>query len=487
MIQLLNLQRTKNQNCKNFNAIIEYCRTVRYAMNEAAMSHIGPQPKPITLDEYKARQYRLTSQLRPDDVLIVCAAEESTHSNDVHYPYRTMSDMLYFVGWSEPEAIFVLRCVDGSWVSTLFVQPKDTLKEIWEGRRPGVEGALEHWPIDEAYSLNDMTDTLSSFIDESHRVLLRTGVRSKIDDFIRSAIERRDRSRQHFGSGPISLEDPSARIAELRLRKSAAEIEQMRFASDVSSYAHISAMRHSKPGRMEYQFQSTIEGFFVYAGTSGWAYPSIVGCGDNATVLHYKENNDVCEDGEVILIDAGAEYRGYAADITRSWPINGKFTDAQKEIYQIVLDAQYAAIDCCRVGQPYTAPHDAARRVLAEGLIELGIIQQTLDEALDMENGDLRKWYMHNTSHWIGLDVHDVGVYKPNGSPRLLEEGMCLTVEPGLYFGAWRPDVDCPERYANIGIRIEDDVLVTSADPDVLTSACPKTIEEIESITGNSF
>lgn len=477
----------KNTNSKDFNAIIEYSRTVRNTMNEAAMSHIGPQPKPIALDEYKARQHRLTSQLRPNDVLIVCAAEESTHSNDVHYPYRTMSEMLYFVGWTEPEAVFVLRCVEGSWISTLFVQPKDTLKEIWEGRRPGVEGALEHWPIDESHSVNEMTDILSSFVDESHRVLLRTGVRSDIDEFIRSAIERRDRSRQHFGTGPISLEDPSARIAELRLRKSAAEIEQMRFASDVSSYAHIAAMRHSKPGRMEYQFQSTIEGFFVYAGTSGWAYPSIVGCGDNATVLHYKENNDVCEDGEIILIDAGAEFRGYAADITRSWPINGTFTEAQKEIYQIVLDAQYAAIDCCRVGLPYTAPHDAARRVLAEGLIKLGVIQQSLDEALDLKNGDLRKWYMHNTGHWIGLDVHDVGIYKPNGTPRLLEEGMCLTVEPGLYFGAWRPDVDCPERYANLGIRIEDDVLVTSTDPDVLTSACPKTIDEIESITGKPF
>ena len=261
----------------------------------------------------------------------------------------------------------------------------------------------------------------------------------------------------------------------------------MRFASDVSSYAHIAAMRHSKPGRMEYQFQSTIEGFFVYAGTSGWAYPSIVGCGDNATILHYKVNDDVCEDGEVILIDAGAEFRGYAADITRSWPINGKFTEAQKEIYQVVLDSQMAAIDCCRVGQPYTAPHEAARKVLAEGLIKLGIIEQSLEQALDPENGDLRKWYMHNTSHWIGLDVHDVGIYKPNGEPRLLEEGMCLTFELGLYFGAWRPDVDCPERYANIGIRIEDDVLVTSGEPDVLTSACPKTIEEIEAITGKAF
>ena len=195
----------------------------------------------------------------------------------------------------------------------------------------------------------------------------------------------------------------------------------------------------------------------------------------------------MCEDGEVILIDAGAEFRGYAADITRSWPINGTFTDAQKEIYQLVLESQLAAINKCRVGLPYNAPHDEARRVLAEGLIELGVINQTLDEALDMDTGDLKKWYMHNTGHWIGLDVHDVGVYKPNGEPRLLEEGMVLTVEPGLYFGAWRPDVECPERYANLGIRIEDDVLVTTGDPDVLTSSCPKTIEEIEQITGTPF
>ena len=324
-------------------------------------------------------------------------------------------------------------------------------------------------------------------LSDSKRVLLRTGIRSDVDQIVVRSLERRDRARQHFGTGPVTIEDPSARIAELRLRKSAAEIEQMRFASDVSSVAHVAAMRNTKPGRMEYQLQATIEGFFVYAGASGWAYPSIVGCGDNATVLHYHQNNDVCEDGEVILIDAGAEYRGYAADITRSWPINGTFTEAQREIYQLVLDAQLAAIDKCRPGLPYNAPHDEARRVLAEGLIELGVITQTLEQALDMETGDLKKWYMHNTGHWIGLDVHDVGVYKPNGEPRLLEEGMVLTVEPGLYFGDWRPDVDCPERYANLGIRIEDDVLVTANDPDVLTASCPKTIEEIEQITGTPF
>ena len=227
-----------------------------------------------------------------------------------------------------------------------------------------------------------------------------------------------------------------------------------------------------------------IEGFFAYAGTSGWSYPSIVGCGENATILHYTANQATCGQDEVILIDAGAEYRGYASDITRSWPISGSFTDAQREIYQLVLDAQLAAIEACQVGAPYTAPHEAARRVLAEGLINLGVITQSLEEALDIESGQLRHWYMHNTSHWIGLDVHDAGVYKPGGEPRALEPGMCLTIEPGLYFGAWRPDVDCPERYANIGIRIEDDILVTKDGPRILTEDCPKTVEEIERIVG---
>jgi Xaa-Pro aminopeptidase len=243
-------------------------------------------------------------------------------------------------------------------------------------------------------------------------------------------------------------------------------------------------MRHSREGVTEYQLQSIIEGFFSYAGASGWSYPSIVGSGENATILHYTTNEAICGHDEVILIDAGAEYRGYASDITRSWPISGTFSDAQKEIYQVVLDAQYAAIDACQVGAPYTAPHEAARRVLAEGLIKLGVITQSLEDALDMDKGQLKNWYMHNTSHWIGLDVHDAGIYKPGGTPRQLEAGMCLTVEPGLYFGAWRPDVDCPERYANIGIRIEDDVLITTDGPQILTEDCPKTIEDLESIIG---
>ena len=456
-------------------------------MFDAAMSLVGSAPDPISIDEFRSRQSRLLSQIGNDEIVILCSSPETIHSNDVHHPYRSQSDMIYLTGWYEPESVMLAEYIDSEWIITLFVQPKDTLKEIWEGRRPGVEGALSKWAVDSAYSIDELSERLGESINNCSKVYHQMGIRTDIDSIVSDAIQRRGRARQMNGTGPVGVEDPSSKIAELRLRKSSAEIEQMRHASFVSSIAHEAAMRSSMSGRTENQIQAIIEGFFVFAGTSGWAYPSIVGCGENATILHYKENDSLCGDDEIILIDAGSEFRGYASDITRSWPISGKFTEPQRELYQLVLDSQEAAIAECRVGNPFNAPHEAAKRVLAEGLIKLGVITQSLEDSLDHDNGQLRDWYMHNTSHWIGLDVHDVGIYKPNGEPRLFESGMCLTVEPGLYFGSWRPDVDCPERYSNIGIRIEDDVLITDNGPEVLTSACPKTIADIESIVGKSF
>ena len=450
-----------------------------------AVKGLPTEPKSVPKSVYFERQQRFLSQLTTSDLVIITTPPEAVRSNDVTYPYRTSSDMLYFVGWTDPESVLIFHHDDSKWISHLFVQPKDTLKEIWEGRRPGAEGAKPGWSVDEASSIHDLEEHLDTFLSDCSTVHIRTGISTGIDSIVLSSIELRDRSRQHFGTGPVSLEDPSRRIAEMRLRKSPEEIELMRYAADVSSVAHELAMKASKDGISEYQLQAIIEGFFVYGGTSGWAYPSIVGCGENATILHYTVNESKCKGDEIILIDAGAEYKGYAADITRSWPIGGTFSDAQKEIYQIVLDAQEQAIAACRVGNPYNQPHEVARTVLAEGLIRLGIINQSLEEALDSQTGQLKNWYMHNTGHWLGLDVHDVGVYKPDGTPRLLEAGMVLTVEPGLYFGAWRPDVDCPERYANIGIRIEDDVLVTDGEPDVLTKRCRKTIADIEEIVSS--
>ena len=454
-------------------------------MWEESLQAVGKQPMTISHDEFISRQARLFSQLRPNDLLIITAPHESTRSNDVHYPYRTSSDMLYLCGWEDPEAVFCAFNDGGNWKTTLFVQPKDILKEIWEGRRPGIEGAKKDWPVDEALSHEDLEDELSEMLVKSSRILVKLGIDSDVDRLVDLEMKSNSRNRQKFGLGPVSIVDPSRLINELRLRKSQAEIDLMRHSAKIAAQAHIQAMANTKPGVGEWQLEGIIEGLFKYCNTSGIAYPCIIGSGENATILHYTVNDDTCDDGEILLIDAGCEYKGYASDITRSWPVNGKFTDAQAEIYQIVLDAQLAAIDKCRVGNPYDAPHNEARKVLAEGLIRIGVITQTLDEALAPE-GELSNWYMHNTGHWLGMDVHDVGVYRPDDSARVFEEGMVITVEPGLYFGAWRPDVDCPEKYANIGIRIEDDVLITKDGPDVLSDDCPKTIANIEAIVGTA-
>ena len=316
-----------------------------------ALSRLPQRPAPTTVEEHFERQRRLTDQFRQDDVFILASPSHAVHSNDVEYPYRTSSDLIYLTGWTEPESVFVMRYKDNGWISSLFVQPKDTLKEIWEGRRPGVEGATADFAVHEAYNNDELETTLQEWLTDARRVFHRGGIHDGLDRLVEVAVRRRDRARQHFGTGPVAVEDPSGHLAELRLRKSSSEIEQMVFASKVASIAHELAMRHSRSGVTEYQLQSIIEGFFSYAGASGWSYPSIVGCGENATILHYTTNQDVCGDDEVILIDAGAEFRGYASDITRSWPISGQFTEAQREIYQVVLDAQIAAIDACQVGK----------------------------------------------------------------------------------------------------------------------------------------
>ena len=453
-------------------------------MFDKVFDDLPPAPGAFSKTEIRARQSRLTSGLSTDTLILLPAPHESTRSNDVHYRYRTSSDLMYLTNWPEPESMGYAFHDGSRWVWGLCVQPKDTLKEIWEGRRLGAEGVLALGMVDRTHSIHDRDDVVRDLLQNVSRVLLRQGIDTSLDELVRAAMTERSRPRQQLGTGPVALEDPSARIAELRLRKSSEEVAMMRHAAEISARAHIAAMKLPSQGLNERHLQAVIEGGFVYGGGDGWAYPSIVGSGVNATILHYTVNNQPCNLGDVVLIDAGTEFHGYASDITRSWPVGGRFSEAQRELYTIVLDAQKAAIDACRVGQPYNAPHDTARRVLAEGLVSIGVINQSVDEALDPETGELRWWYMHNTGHWLGLDVHDVGVYRPKGEPRLLEAGMVLTVEPGLYFGAWRPDVNCPPKYADIGIRIEDDVLVTENGPVVLSDACPKELDDIEAIVG---
>ncbi len=447
---------------------------------------LGLPPNPIQISEYRERQEKLYSKLGDSSALILCSPSTKIRSNDVHHPYRTNSDLLYLTGWKDPDTVLFSVKKEGVWVTTIFLQPRNTELEIWEGRRPGIEGALEGWAIDAALSIESIGDVLTTELNQVDVVFHSVGMNSQVDQLVEKSINSRTRARQQIGEGPTQRIDPSGLISEMRLIKSSSEVELMRYSAEISSLAHIEAMKNSFSGIGEWQIQGIIEGCFRYLGATNWAYPSIVGCGDNATILHYHENNKPCEEGEVVLIDAGSEYEGYAADITRSWPVNGKFSEAQKEIYNLVLKSQIAAIEKCVVGNEYLDAHKAASEVLATGLVDLGIISCSAEEALN--NGELKKYFMHGTGHWIGLDVHDVGIYKPNGIPRKFESGMVITIEPGLYFGDWRPDLnDLESKWAGIGIRIEDDVLITENGPDVLSSRCPKSIDELERIIGSSF
>ncbi len=449
----------------------------------SAAENLPPNPPAISKSEYRIRQENLYGELEDSAALLVCSPPMRIRSNDVHHPYRTNSNLLYLTGWGEPDSVLLVTKDNGKWNTKLFVQPRNTELEIWEGRRPGVKGAIEGWAIDSAESIEKIKECLIKELETVSIVYHSVGMNSEVDEIVENSINSKTRARQQKGEGPSQRIDPAKLIAEFRLKKSDTEIALMRHSAEISSLAHIEAMKNGKTGIGEWQLQGLIEGCFRYLGASSWAYPSIVGCGENATILHYHENNKECNDGEVVLIDAGSEYEGYAADITRSWPVNGKFSDAQRKIYDLVLKSQLSAIEKCVVGNEYLDTHRAASKVLAEGLVELGIIKCSPEEAI--ENGELKKYFMHGTGHWLGLDVHDVGIYKPNGKPRKFEAGMVITIEPGLYFGDWRPDLnDLDPQWAGIGIRIEDDVLITENGPDVLSSMCPKDPEIIESLIG---
>ena len=444
---------------------------------------------PFSESEYRGRQSRFLDKIPQDSLVLIPTNPNSIRSNDVQYPFRASSYMLYLCGWTDPESVLMAKHTGNDWIVSLFVQPNDTTAEIWEGRRIGIEGASARWPIDEAHSLAQMNEIVKAALTESNGVYLIQKLNDDIDQIVDEAMTSKSRQRNTYGMGPISLVDPSSILDEMRMCKSEAEIEVMQKSANLASMAHSLAMKNTQVGIGEWQIQAMIEGCFQSHG-SQWSYPSIVGGGDNATVLHYHSNSKAVNEGDLVLVDAGCEVDGYASDITRTWPVNGKFSDSQKEIYNLVLEAELAGIAACKVGVPWNASHKASMEVISKGLIELGILDCSFDEAMgDDLDGKTRQFFMHGTSHSLGLDVHDVGVTKPGGEGdgRLLEEGMVLTVEPGLYFASWREDIQVPERYSGIGIRIEDDVLITKDGPVVLTSNCPKKITEIEALVGSGL
>ena len=433
--------------------------------------------KPVLSDsEYTSRQSVFLGQLPEDSLVLMPTNPVAYRSNDTAFPFRANSYMLYLCGWSDPEAVLMAHREGAEWVTTLFVQPRDTKAEIWEGRRIGVEGTVSGWPVDQARSLEDIDDSITLHLNDCTSVYSISGLNSKLDELISRA-------------DGAELVDPTPILDGMRVLKSKEEIRLMQESVDIASASHIAAMRASFPGIGEWQIQSTIEAHFTTC-KSRWSYPSIVGGGDNATILHYNSNDNEISDGELVLVDAGCEISGYASDITRTWPVNGKFSDQQREIYELVLKAQLAGIEACQAGSVWLSMHRATSAVLAQGMIDLGILDCSLEVAIgdDMEfNGPYRNFFMHGTGHFLGLDVHDVGGGRQGDKDegRILQPGMVVTVEPGLYFGSWRTDVEIPDRYAGIGVRIEDNVLITVDGPVVLSSSCPKTIDEIEALVGN--
>ena len=415
-------------------------------------------------------------------VAIIPTAPVRTRSSDVEYVYRPDSDFYYLTHFPEPEAIAVLVPDRPHGEYILFCRERNPEKETWDGYRAGIEGACEKYGADDAFPIDDIDDILPGLLENRDKVYCSMGRYPEFDTRLMGWVnEVRAKSRNGVHA-PGEFVDLDHIVHELRLFKRVDEVKTMRKAARISAQAHSRAMQICKPGMYEYQIEAEFLHEFRLNGSQYPAYPPIVGGGANSCILHYIENSAQLKSGDMLLIDAGCELDGYASDITRTFPVNGKYTGEQKAIYELVLAAQIAAIDQVKPGRHWNDPHEAAVRVMVDGLLDLKLLKGKADDIIDKQ--EYRKYYMHRTGHWLGMDVHDVGDYKVDGIWRLLEPGLVLTVEPGLYISAGEKDVD--ERWWNIGVRIEDDVLVTRQGCDVLSKDAPKKVSEIESLMTDS-
>ncbi len=426
---------------------------------------------------YQQRRAKLAAAMR-GGVAIVPTAPERTRSRDSHYPYRFDSYFYYLTGFPEPDAVLVV--VAGRQArSILFCRERDPEREIWDGFRYGPEAARATFGLDEAHPIDELDKLVPDLLADCGVVHAPLSFEPVWDARIAGWMNRVRARARNGVVAPSELRDIYATLDEMRLIKGPDEIALMRRAAEITAGAHRRAMRATRPGRVEHEIEAELLHEFRVHGAQGPAYPPIVAGGERACVLHYVQNNGLLRDRELLLIDAGCELDGYAADLTRTFPVNGKFSPEQREIYQLVLAAQAAAIAAVRPGNRWDAPHGAAVKVLTQGLIDLGLLTGSLEQAIDTES--YRRFYMHRTGHWLGLDVHDVGDYKRGGDWRALAPGMVLTVEPGCYV---RPGDGVPASFAGIGVRIEDDVLVTDAGAEVLTRDAPKSIPDIEDLVG---
>ncbi|MGD9600247.1 MAG: Xaa-Pro aminopeptidase [Gammaproteobacteria bacterium] len=426
--------------------------------------------------EFARRRKRLMDMVDNGGIAIQPTAPERIRNRDVYYPYRPDSDFLYLAGFPEPEAVAVLVPDRPQGEFILFCREKDKEAETWHGRRHGLEGACEIYGADDAFPISDLDDILPGLLENKERIYYTMGRYQDFDHRLVSWLNHVSSKGRAGVHAPDQFHSLAHYVHEMRLYKSREEIRTMRRAAQIAATAHRRAMETCRPGLFEYQVEAELVHAFIRQGARSPAYPCIVGGGANSCILHYTENCAALRNGDLLLIDAGAEYDGYASDVSRTFPVNGRFTPEQRAIYEIVLEAQLAAIDAVRPGNSWHQPHDAAVEVITRGLVDVGILKGRWRTMLKDEA--YRPYYMHRTSHWLGMDVHDVGEYKVGDDWRTFEPGMVTTVEPGLYLSAAIKGL--ARRWWNIGIRIEDDVLVTADGHEVLSAGAPKTIDEIE-------
>ena len=432
----------------------------------------------ISRQEFARRRQRLMALMEPNSIAIIPAAREQLRSRDTEYPFRQDSDFHYLCGFPEPDAVLVLIPGRGHGEYVLFCRERDPALELWHGYRAGPEGACSDYGADDAFPIGDIDDILPGLIEGRDRVYYSMGRSADFDRRIMAWVNL-IRSKEASGSVPPGeFTDLDHMLHDLRLKKSAAELRLLAHAGEITARAHSRAMRSAAPGVFEYQLEAELLHEFAQGGARFPAYPSIVGSGPNSCILHYTQNARAMRKGELVLIDAGCEYQGYAADVTRTFPVDGQFSRQQRAIYSIVLEAQQAAIAAVRPGNHWNAPHEATVEVITRGLRDLGLLSGEVADLVAA--GAYRPFYMHRAGHWLGLDVHDVGDYRVAGTWRQLEPGMVLTVEPGIYIAPENTDVAA--RWRGIGIRIEDDVVVTEEGCDVLTAQVPRDPDEIEAL-----
>ena len=437
----------------------------------------------LTQADFRERRDRLIEQMGPNSIAIIATSPVAMRNRDADYKFRTDSSFFWLTGFAEPEAVAVFETGDvgEEYSYSLFCRERDREMEIWNGYRAGVDGAVEDYDADEAYAIDLLDEEIIEKLANKEKLYYRIGQRADFDARVCTWIKQVDEQQRRGNGAPSQIVQLDQILDEMRLHKSAQEIELMQIASNISAEAHTRAMQKVRPGMMEYALEAELNYIFGQNGCLP-SYNSIVGGGENGCILHYVENNKPLKDGDLVLIDAACEYEYYASDITRTFPVNGKFSPEQKALYEVILNAQLAAIDAVRVGNSYKEPHHIAVRIMVQGLLDLGLMKGDIEQIITTEA--YQQFYMHGTGHWLGMDVHDVGSYKAEGDWRAYEEGMVVTVEPGLYIAPDDETVDA--KWRGIGIRIEDDVVATANGPLVLTKNVVKSVADIEALMAQS-